>query len=252
MACHYRVAVASAQVGQPEVKLGIIPGAGGTQRLPRLAGVAKALEMCAGGEPVRARGGAAVRDRRSNGGRRSAARRDCVRREQDREAAQDAGLAGQAGRCGGECSGVRGGAGDGAQTAAQAVAPQAAIDAVEAATRLAFDEGLAREAELFQECLFSEQSKALIHVFFGEREVAKIPGRAQGHAGDPGAQSGCGRRGHDGRRDRDGAGQCGDPGGVQGDRAGGARPRPRHHPQELRQLGRKGRFPQAKMDQRMA
>lgn len=53
MACHYRVAVASAQVGQPEVKLGIIPGAGGTQRLPRLAGVAKAVEMCSLGEPVR-------------------------------------------------------------------------------------------------------------------------------------------------------------------------------------------------------
>src|SRR5712671_647296 len=54
MACHYRVAVPSAQVGQPEVKLGIIPGAAGTQRLPRLAGVAKAAEMCAFGEPVRA------------------------------------------------------------------------------------------------------------------------------------------------------------------------------------------------------
>ena len=52
MACHYRVAVAAAQVGQPEVKLGLIPGAGGTQRLPRLAGVAKAAEMCAGGEPI--------------------------------------------------------------------------------------------------------------------------------------------------------------------------------------------------------
>jgi 3-hydroxyacyl-CoA dehydrogenase len=54
MAGHYRVAVASAQVGQPEVKLGIIPGAGGTQRLPRLAGVAAAVEMCAGGKPVSA------------------------------------------------------------------------------------------------------------------------------------------------------------------------------------------------------
>src|ERR1700681_2741961 len=54
MACHYRVAVPTAQVGQPEVKLGIIPGAGGTQRLPRLAGIAKALEMCAGGEPIKA------------------------------------------------------------------------------------------------------------------------------------------------------------------------------------------------------
>src|SRR5207247_2867012 len=54
MGAHYRVAVASAQVGQPEVKLGLIPGAGGTQRLPRLAGVAKAVEMCAFGEPVKA------------------------------------------------------------------------------------------------------------------------------------------------------------------------------------------------------
>jgi 3-hydroxyacyl-CoA dehydrogenase len=56
------------------------------------------------------------------------------------------------------------------------MAPQAAIDAVEAATKLPFDEGVKREAELFQECLFSDQSKALIHVFFGDREVAKIPG----------------------------------------------------------------------------
>src|SRR5208283_3678929 len=54
MACHYRVAVSSAQVGQPEVKLGIIPGAAGTQRLPRLAGVAKAVEMCMSGNPVKA------------------------------------------------------------------------------------------------------------------------------------------------------------------------------------------------------
>src|SRR6202453_92098 len=54
MACHYRVAVSGAQVGQPEVKLGIIPGAAGTQRLPRLAGVAAAVEMCADGKPVSA------------------------------------------------------------------------------------------------------------------------------------------------------------------------------------------------------
>src|SRR5690349_9218447 len=55
MVGHYRVIAPGAQVGQPEVKLGIIPGAGGTQRLPRLAGVAKALEMCAGGQPIPAR-----------------------------------------------------------------------------------------------------------------------------------------------------------------------------------------------------
>ena len=52
MACHYRLAGPTAQVGQPEVKLGLIPGAGGTQRLPRLAGIAKAAEMCATGNPV--------------------------------------------------------------------------------------------------------------------------------------------------------------------------------------------------------
>src|SRR2546422_2428715 len=52
MAGHYRVAAQSAQVGQPEVNLGLIPGAGGTQRLPRLAGVARAAEMCAGGKPI--------------------------------------------------------------------------------------------------------------------------------------------------------------------------------------------------------
>src|SRR6202790_2531232 len=54
VAGHYRVAVPDAQVGQPEVKIGLIPGAGGTQRLPRLAGVAKAVEMCAFGAPVKA------------------------------------------------------------------------------------------------------------------------------------------------------------------------------------------------------
>ena len=54
MSGHYRVAAPSAQVGQPEVKLGLIPGAAGTQRLPRLAGVAKAVEMCTDGNPVKA------------------------------------------------------------------------------------------------------------------------------------------------------------------------------------------------------
>src|ERR1700677_1236662 len=60
MAGHYRVASPTAQVGQPEVKLGIIPGAGGTQRLPRLVGVAKAVEMCAEGKPVLAQEAAAL------------------------------------------------------------------------------------------------------------------------------------------------------------------------------------------------
>ena len=55
LACHYRVALPSAKLGTPEVKLGLLPGAGGTQRLPRVAGVRKALEMCAGGNPIGAK-----------------------------------------------------------------------------------------------------------------------------------------------------------------------------------------------------
>ena len=62
------------------------------------------------------------------------------------------------------------------------MAPLAAIDAVEARTKLAVRPGLQEEAELFHECLFSDQSKAMIHAFFGEREVAKIPVAPQGHA----------------------------------------------------------------------
>src|SRR5919206_191961 len=57
LACHYRVAVPSAKLGTPEVKLGLLPGAGGTQRLPRVAGVRKALEMCATGNPIGAKEG---------------------------------------------------------------------------------------------------------------------------------------------------------------------------------------------------
>ncbi|HEY1144441.1 MAG TPA: enoyl-CoA hydratase/isomerase family protein, partial [Sphingomicrobium sp.] len=57
LGCHYRVAVPTAKLGTPEVKLGLLPGAGGTQRLPRVAGVRKALEMCATGNPIGAKQG---------------------------------------------------------------------------------------------------------------------------------------------------------------------------------------------------
>jgi 3-hydroxyacyl-CoA dehydrogenase len=176
MGCHYRVAVASAQVGQPEVKLGIIPGAAGTQRLPRLAGVAKAVEMCAGGDPVKASDAhaAGIVDRIIEGDLLAGA--VAFAREH----------AGKAPRRTRDLTDKLGTADDNAGIFAAAreasrkkqrnlIAPLAAIDAVEAATQLPFDEGVRREAELFQECLFSDQSKALIHVFFGEREVAKIP-----------------------------------------------------------------------------
>jgi 3-hydroxyacyl-CoA dehydrogenase len=176
MACHYRVAVAEAQVGQPEVKLGLIPGAGGTQRLPRLAGVAKAVEMCAGGEPVKAAAAfdAGIVDRIVEGdllqGAIAFAREHAGRLP--RRTRELSAKLGSADTNAGIFAAAR-------ETARKRqrnmIAPLAAIDAVEAAAKLPFDEGIKREAELFQECLFSDQSKALIHVFFGEREVAKIP-----------------------------------------------------------------------------
>src|SRR5467141_3474196 len=176
MAAHYRVALSTAQFGQPEVKLGLIPGAAGTQRLPRLAGVAKAVEMCVGGNPVNAEEALklGIVNRIIEGDLLSGAiafacevagKPTLMTRERNEKlgnAAENA-LIFSAAR----------------ETAAKKqrglLAPRRAIDAVEAATKLPFEEGCKTEQQLFIECLFSEQSKSLIHVFFSEREVAKIP-----------------------------------------------------------------------------
>jgi 3-hydroxyacyl-CoA dehydrogenase len=176
MAGHYRVASPSAQVGQPEVKLGIIPGAAGTQRLPRLVGIAKAVEMCAEGKPVSARDAAALGliDQLIEGdlltGALSFAREIASKpAPKTRERMDKLGNAA-------ENAAIFAAARDLARKKQRGLkAPLAAIDAVEAATRLSFEEGCKAEAKLFNECLFSDQSKALIHVFFGEREVAKVP-----------------------------------------------------------------------------
>ena len=178
MAGHYRVAVAGAQVGQPEVKLGIIPGAAGTQRLPRLAGVAKALEMCAGGEPVGARDALAcgILDRIVEGellaGAVAFARQVLARGETPPKTRERTGKLGTPEANAPLFAAARDKA---RQRARGQTAPLAAIDAVEAATRLPFDQGCQREGELFRQCLFSDQSKGLIHAFFGERTVSKIP-----------------------------------------------------------------------------
>ena len=176
MAGHYRVGVASAQVGQPEVKLGIIPGAAGTQRLPRLAGVAKAVEMCAFGEPIDAKTALScgILDKIIDGdllegavafAHEVAAKPAPKTRERD-EKLQDTSKNATVFSVAREHA---------RRTRRGQTAPLAAIDAVEASTRGTFAEGCEREAAIFQECLFSTQSKALIHAFFGERIVAKIP-----------------------------------------------------------------------------
>ncbi len=177
MAGHYRVAVPSAQVGQPEVKLGIIPGAAGTQRLPRLAGVGNAVEMCVSGNPVKAEEALkfGIIDRIIEGdllagsvafAREVAGKPTRKTRERDEklgDAAQNAQIFFAAREA--ATKKHRG-----------LLAPSAAIDAVEAATTMTFEAGCQAEQKLFVDCLFSEQSKALIHVFFSEREVTKIPG----------------------------------------------------------------------------
>jgi 3-hydroxyacyl-CoA dehydrogenase len=176
MAGQYRVAVPSAQLGQPEVKLGIIPGAAGTQRLPRLAGIAKAVEMCAEGNPVKAEDAlkTGIVDRLVDGDLLAGAvsfARDVANKpwRKTRERTDKLGTPE-------ENAPIFAAARETARKKQRGtIAALAAIDAIEAATRLPFAEGVAEEQKLFDKCLFSDQSKALIHVFLGEREVAKIP-----------------------------------------------------------------------------
>ncbi|MBI1784208.1 enoyl-CoA hydratase/isomerase family protein [Candidatus Sumerlaeota bacterium] len=179
MACHYRIAVSSAQVGQPEVKLGIIPGAGGTQRLPRLCGVMKAVEMCAQGDPVKAPEALklGILDRVIEGDLKAGAiayAKEIIAEgkppRRTRDLSDKLGDAKQAAMI---CAMARTMA---QQKARGMIAPIKAIDAVEAAASLPFEDGLKREAELFIECLVSPQSKAMIHVFFSQRATSKIPG----------------------------------------------------------------------------
>ena len=176
MSGHYRVGAPGAQVGQPEVKLGIIPGAGGTQRLPRLAGVAKAVEMCAHGNPVHAQEALelGILDRMIEGDLLTGAiafARTVLEKlaPRTRERNEKLNLPEQNAALFAAARGIA------RQKQRGMMAPLAAIDAVEAATRLTFGEGCEVEQKLFNECLFSDQSKALMHVFFGEREVAKVP-----------------------------------------------------------------------------
>ena len=177
-ACHYRVAVPAAQVGQPEVKLGIIPGAAGTQRLPRLIGIPKAAELCASGEMVDAKTALqlGVLDKIVDGelltGAVTFAREQAASGKPPRKTRDMTDRLGDAAQNKLALDAIRKAV---AKRARGQMAPLKAIDAVEAAQTLPFDEGCKREAEIFMECLFSDQSKSLIHIFFGERVVAKIP-----------------------------------------------------------------------------
>jgi 3-hydroxyacyl-CoA dehydrogenase len=178
LACHFRVAVAGARVGLPEVKLGLLPGAGGTQRLPRLIGPEKALKMIVSGDPIEAREALAdgVIDEIVDGSptegavafaRRAVAESRPLRRVRDRDDKL-----------------VAEGFADAAEALTRRLrgrdAPAACVEAVRNAIVLPFDEGLKREGELFRRLVAGDQSKAQRHIFFAEREAARALGIPEG------------------------------------------------------------------------
>ncbi|TNC08613.1 3-hydroxyacyl-CoA dehydrogenase [Methylobacterium terricola] len=179
LACHYRVAVPSAKVGLPEVKLGILPGAGGTQRLPRVVGPRKALEVIVGGSPIGAKAAAgmglidelapedglrahavAFAERVVAEGRPLTKIRD--RDDKIAEGRDDPGL----------FAAFRD---ENSRKTRGFEAPEACIACIEAACRLPFDEGMAFERAEFQKLVTGTQSAAQRYVFFAERQAAKIP-----------------------------------------------------------------------------
>ena len=180
MGCHYRVATKSAKVGLPEVLIGILPGGGGTQRLPRLAGPKRALEMITSGRHVPAseainygivdrvvEDSADIVEAGIAFAREIADKRPLPRvRDNEtklQEARDNPGIFDDTRK-------------SIARRARNQKAPYNCIAAVEAACTLPFDQGMAREQELFEELVNADEAKALRYAFFAEREVAKIPG----------------------------------------------------------------------------
>ncbi|ARS28165.1 3-hydroxyacyl-CoA dehydrogenase NAD-binding domain-containing protein [Sphingomonas sp. KC8] len=174
LACHYRIAVPSAKMGLPEVKLGILPGAGGTQRLPRVVGAAAALEMIVGGAPIGAKKALDVGliDRLATEGNLAAeaiafaqeiADVRPLPRTSEKTAVAEPGVF-EAFRAAN------------ARKMKGFEAPEACITAIKAAVELPFAEGLEVERGLIKTLVASDQSKAQRHIFFAERAAAKVDG----------------------------------------------------------------------------
>jgi 3-hydroxyacyl-CoA dehydrogenase len=182
LASHYRVAVPSAKLGVPEVKLGLLPGAGGTQRLPRVAGVGKALEMAATGNPIGAKQACEVGlvDRLIEGDllQHAVAFADEVkdtrplpksseRDEKLAEARADPGLFDEFRQAN-------------ARKFKGFDAPEANIKAIEAAVAKPYAEGVQDERRLFMELMSGTQARAQQYFFFAERKASKIEGVPEG------------------------------------------------------------------------
>jgi len=182
LACHYRVAVPDAKLGTPEVKLGLLPGAGGTQRLPRVAGVAKALEMTATGNPIGAKEAHDVGlvDRLIEGDlvQHAVAFAEEVRdiRPLPKSSERDEKLA-EARANPAVFDAFRKA---NARKFRGFEAPEKNIQAVEAAVAKPYAEGVLVERQLFMELMSGTQAKAQQYFFFAERKAAKIEGLPEG------------------------------------------------------------------------
>ncbi len=178
MAGHYRVATADARFGLPEVNLGIIPGAEGTQRLPRLVGVPKAIEMCVSGKPIPAPDAlsAGLIDRIIDGDLESGAvafAREVATSDASSHPVTSRRMH-KLGAAESHASSIAAGRELARKTRRNMLAPLTAIEAIEAAVALPFDEGCRRERELALQSLRSDEFKALTHAFFAERRAATV------------------------------------------------------------------------------
>lgn len=175
LCCHYRVAVPSAKLGVPEVKLGLLPGGGGTQRLPRVAGIEAAVEMCALGNPISAKKALdlglldALTSEDGLAQDAIAFARDAIAKGPRKASEMPVK---------GDPASIDAFAKANARKFRGFDAPAANIACVEAATRLPFDEGEKFEREQFMKLMFGSQSAAQRHIFFAERKAAKIDGIA--------------------------------------------------------------------------
>ncbi|MGG1944194.1 3-hydroxyacyl-CoA dehydrogenase NAD-binding domain-containing protein [Trinickia sp. NRRL B-1857] len=178
LAAHYRLAVRGAKLGLPEVQLGLLPGAGGTQRAPRLIGAARALDLMLSGRHARAEEALSMGlvDRIGTTddvlGEGLAYTRELLAAKAGVRPTRAAGALAdtQASR-----EAIDAARRDTAARSRGLFSPMKIVDAVEAALTLPFDEGLALERQLFMQCLESPQRAGLVHAFFAEREVAKAP-----------------------------------------------------------------------------
>ena len=186
LGCHYRLAAPGTSVALPEVKLGLIPGAGGTQRLPRVLDVETALNMIVSGEPVKSEVLASIPGQKLFDRIVADDLLDAACRFAGEAAAEHAG--GKPLPRVREMKATHPNADAYFQFARNMVkgmsknfpAPARCVDAVEAAVKRKFDDGMAYEREIFTALMFTPESKALRHAFFGERAASKIPDVPEG------------------------------------------------------------------------